>query len=485
MSERSKRRKIVWRREERLEAAQRAEHARGRGRRCVARRARRGPVVYAVEQAVWSRDDALVVAAMSDFTLRAWDAASGALLHTMRLHTNKVHVLQCHPFDRAYAWERGARRPSDGGVGRVAGGCVRHYDGGEFETLVLDGSWSPCGSRIVVERREGGSGACSARGAEEPEPREARKQFLECELSRKGEIARDARIGFMLAADPDTPFHAQFGRNGRNRLVDSLGTPTASCTRARSRAGSSPQACRPRRAPSTSAGEEPAPPGGEAYRAAAAGAAAAAAAAAANRVTYLQDDEALEDEPENSGGEDDDDEVVLVESSDEGCSESDTRKKTWRRSTRFAAPRRIKGARTSSTSTRRRGDARRAAGARRAERASRREMAREDRVARRAARRGRSRGDELSEGGRRQRGGRDTETEEEYEDEDEEDEDEDERGRRDPRRSARGTARMETDDEDEQNEKDENETRANGDGEGLRCSFTLSGRAAAPIFAIR
>ena len=41
-------------------------------------RARRGPVVYAVEQAVWSRDDALVVAAMSDFTLRAWDAASQA-----------------------------------------------------------------------------------------------------------------------------------------------------------------------------------------------------------------------------------------------------------------------------------------------------------------------------------------------------------------------------------------------------------------------
>ena len=118
------------------------------------RRARRGPVVYAVEQAVWSRDDALVVAAMSDFTLRAWDAASGALLHTMRLHTNKVHVLQCHPFDPRVC-------VSAGHDGRVAvwdvsrGRCVRHYDGGEFETLVLDGSWSPCGSRIVVSDEKG------------------------------------------------------------------------------------------------------------------------------------------------------------------------------------------------------------------------------------------------------------------------------------------------------------------------------------------
>ena len=31
-------------------------------------RARRGPVVYAVEQAVWSRDDSVVVAAMSRLT---------------------------------------------------------------------------------------------------------------------------------------------------------------------------------------------------------------------------------------------------------------------------------------------------------------------------------------------------------------------------------------------------------------------------------
>ena len=117
-------------------------------------RARRGPVVYAVEQAVWSRDDSVVVAAMSDFTLRAWDAQSCVLLHTMRLHTNKVHVLQCHPFDPRVC-------VSAGHDGRVAvwdvslGRCVRHYDGGEFETLVLDGSWSPCGSRIVVSDEKG------------------------------------------------------------------------------------------------------------------------------------------------------------------------------------------------------------------------------------------------------------------------------------------------------------------------------------------
>jgi len=421
-------------------------------------RARRGPVVYAVEQAVWSRDDALVVAAMSDFTLRAWDAASGALLHTMRLHTNKVHVLQCHPFDPRVC-------VSAGHDGRVAvwdvsrGRCVRHYDGGEFETLVLDGSWSPCGSRIVVSDEKGqwclfgtGCGGSLSRAKHE--------QFLECEFVPEAEIARDAATGFLaLAADPDTPFHAQFGRNGRNRLVDSLGNPYGepyqSAFRARRLIAAN--------VPSSGVRVEPPAPvndraAEEATAAAAAAAAAAAdAAAAANRVTYLEDDEALEDEPENSG-EDDDDEVVLVESSDEDGSESDDEEEDPEASdSDFAARRRIRRRRDPSASGSS-GDARRAAGAGRAERASRRETAREDRVARRAARRAAVRRTNRPRRATRRLVDEDTETEEEYEDEDEEDEDEDERGR------------METDDEDEQNET----APANGErANGLRVRFTM------------
>jgi PH-interacting protein len=37
----------------------------------------------------------------------------------------------------------------------AAGGVVREYDGSQFETQVLDGQWSPDGTRIVVSDEKG------------------------------------------------------------------------------------------------------------------------------------------------------------------------------------------------------------------------------------------------------------------------------------------------------------------------------------------
>ena len=415
-------------------------------------RARRGPVVYAVEQAVWSCDDAVVLAAMSDFTLRSWSAASGALLHTMRLHTNKVHVLQCHPHHPRVCL-------SAGHDGRVAvwdaalGRCVRQYDGGNFDPpLVLDGTWSPCGSRIVVSDEKGqwcmfgtGCGGSLSRAKHE--------QFLECEFVPEAEIARDAATGFLaLAADPDTPFHAQFA-NGRNRLVDSLGNPYGepyqSAFRARRLIAAN--------VPSSGVRLEPPAPVGDR---------AAEEAAAANRITYLDDDEVLEEEQEGPV-EDDDDEVVLVESSDGDASESSDEEEDPEASVSdFAARRRIRRRRDPSPSGAS-DDARRAAGAGRAERASRRAMAREERVARRAERRAASRRTTRPRRATRRLVDEDTETEEEEEYEEEEEEEEEPEGG--------DAARIDDDDEEAEAEAfatAANETRANGDAP-LRVRFTM------------
>ena len=40
-----------------------------------------------------------VLAAVSDFTVRVWDAGTGAALMSLRGHTKSVHVLEGHPLE--------------------------------------------------------------------------------------------------------------------------------------------------------------------------------------------------------------------------------------------------------------------------------------------------------------------------------------------------------------------------------------------------
>ena len=185
-------------------------------------RARRAPVVYAMEQAVWTLDDRTVVAAMSDFTIRVWEAASGMLTHTLRLHTNKVHVVRCHPHDPRLLFTAGHD-------GRVAvwdintGQCVRVHDSSQFDTLVLDGSWSPDGSRIVVSD-EKGQWCVFGTGSGEALQRAKYEQFFAREFLRESELTRDAAGRVSLATDPMRPLHTSCADD---KLMDSLGNPYA------------------------------------------------------------------------------------------------------------------------------------------------------------------------------------------------------------------------------------------------------------------
>jgi bromodomain and WD repeat domain containing protein 1/3 len=40
-----------------------------------------------------------ILAAVNDHTLRVWDTATGEQLHILRVHTEPVYVLECHPHD--------------------------------------------------------------------------------------------------------------------------------------------------------------------------------------------------------------------------------------------------------------------------------------------------------------------------------------------------------------------------------------------------
>lgn len=40
-----------------------------------------------------------ILAAVTDNTVRVWDAATGVQLHVLKVHTAPVFVLECHPSD--------------------------------------------------------------------------------------------------------------------------------------------------------------------------------------------------------------------------------------------------------------------------------------------------------------------------------------------------------------------------------------------------
>jgi WD40 repeat protein len=64
----------------------------------AARRARPPPGgALRVDQVAWAADDATLAASCGDFSVRVFDAATGALRHVLRGHTDGVHVLLAHP----------------------------------------------------------------------------------------------------------------------------------------------------------------------------------------------------------------------------------------------------------------------------------------------------------------------------------------------------------------------------------------------------
>ncbi|GFR48989.1 hypothetical protein Agub_g11008, partial [Astrephomene gubernaculifera] len=64
-----------------------------------ARLKRRPPPRPAINQVAWNLDDSRVVAAVTDNSVRVWDARSGEPTHTLLEHTAQAHVVEGHPHD--------------------------------------------------------------------------------------------------------------------------------------------------------------------------------------------------------------------------------------------------------------------------------------------------------------------------------------------------------------------------------------------------
>ncbi|XP_049730815.1 bromodomain and WD repeat-containing protein 1 isoform X2 [Elephas maximus indicus] len=52
-----------------------------------------------VTMIAWNQDDSIVVTAVNDHVLKAWDSYTGQLLHNLLGHADEVFVLETHPFD--------------------------------------------------------------------------------------------------------------------------------------------------------------------------------------------------------------------------------------------------------------------------------------------------------------------------------------------------------------------------------------------------
>ena len=134
------------------------------------RAARRGgaatppPPSYGVNQVAWSADDAAILAAAGDASVRVWCAATGAPLATLFWHGAAVHVLEPHPVDPALlltasydgtaaVWDWRAAKSSD--QRPLASWSVRAAypaAGGVWPDAIpiADGRWSPAGDAFAL-----------------------------------------------------------------------------------------------------------------------------------------------------------------------------------------------------------------------------------------------------------------------------------------------------------------------------------------------
>ena len=65
----------------------------------AARARRRPPPAPCIDQISWAADDSKLVVSVTDFTLRVFHMPTGILHHVLKGHTNRVHVVECHPTD--------------------------------------------------------------------------------------------------------------------------------------------------------------------------------------------------------------------------------------------------------------------------------------------------------------------------------------------------------------------------------------------------
>ena len=161
----------------------------------------------------WASDGLSVVTAVSDHTLRVWDASSGALLHVLRGHTKSVYVLDCHPQDSNIVL-------SAGYDGRVFlwdvrhGKCLQQFET-DLQRQFLDGRFSEDGQFFLLTDHVGACTLFSLDYFPDVYRQAPYEQFFPNDYN---ELVRDERTFSVLDAQTQLPPHCL----PRQLLCDSL-----------------------------------------------------------------------------------------------------------------------------------------------------------------------------------------------------------------------------------------------------------------------
>jgi WD40 repeat protein len=196
-----------------------------------------------VVQIEWSRDDAAVLAVVSDQTIRVFDAASGRPLHVLSGHSGKLYELSTHPRlpGLVASWARDGTivlwDHTTGEKLKVLHMAHTYPGRGRWTSLeplgVLEGTWSPDGSALYATDAAGqlhiyGLGSADVCG------RAAYDQFFKIDyqdmtVDPLTNTARSSASGRLPHLDPDarvpvsidaTPYSTTYSALARaNRLT--------------------------------------------------------------------------------------------------------------------------------------------------------------------------------------------------------------------------------------------------------------------------
>ncbi|XP_060526262.1 bromodomain and WD repeat-containing protein 3 [Cylas formicarius] len=105
-----------------------------------------------VTMVTWDRSDSWVVTAVSDWSLKVWDASTGELVKVLTGHKDEVYVLEAHPHDEdtiLSAGHDGQLFVWDIKTGEIVARYLNNVEG-QGHGAIYDVKWSPDGSLIAA-----------------------------------------------------------------------------------------------------------------------------------------------------------------------------------------------------------------------------------------------------------------------------------------------------------------------------------------------
>lgn len=105
----------------------------------------------------WDVSDEYVITAVNDYSLKVWNAKTGALMKVLRGHKDEVFVLESHPIDSRLILSAG----HDGQLiiwdvlNTEPIACFQNFVEGQGNCAIFDAKWSPDGTMLAATDSNG------------------------------------------------------------------------------------------------------------------------------------------------------------------------------------------------------------------------------------------------------------------------------------------------------------------------------------------